>query len=178
MEILQKISMPNYQKLKTMVKRSFDQKLRLRNFDARHGKIETGAVDKSRKGFSCVERGRGFCYQWKEKDQCSKGNQCSFWHESNDRPQQRPNPNAVTPSEPSMARGRSVSRKSSIKGKSNPGIILRQPCRYCLKGTCTTSPCEYWHPPESGCTAGDKCLFPHYKVEEQPSKKPKKSFQN
>ena len=34
MEIHQKISMPNYQKLKTMVKRSIDQKLRLRNFDA------------------------------------------------------------------------------------------------------------------------------------------------
>ena len=27
---------------------------------------------------------------------------------------------------------------------------------------------------ESGCKAGDKCLFPHYKVEEQPSKKPQK----
>ena len=50
MEIHQKISMPNDQKLKTMVKRSIDQKLRLRNFDARHGKIETGAVVKSRKG--------------------------------------------------------------------------------------------------------------------------------
>ena len=50
MEIHQKISMSNYQKLKTMVKRSKDQKLRLRNFDARHGNIETGAVFKSRKG--------------------------------------------------------------------------------------------------------------------------------
>ena len=48
MEIHQKISVPNYEKLKTMVKRSIDQKLRLRNFDARHGKIETGAVVKSR----------------------------------------------------------------------------------------------------------------------------------
>ena len=49
MEIHQKISMPNYLKLKTMVKRSIDQKLRLRNFDARHGTIETGAVVKNRK---------------------------------------------------------------------------------------------------------------------------------
>ena len=31
-----------------MVKRSMDQKLRLRNFDARHGRIESGAVVKSR----------------------------------------------------------------------------------------------------------------------------------
>ena len=49
-------------------------------------------------------------------------------------------------------------------------MILRQPCRYDLKGTCTRSPCEYWHPPdcqfyktESGCKAGDKCRLPHCK---------------
>ena len=35
MEIHQKISMSNYQRWKTMVKRSIDQKIRLRNFDAR-----------------------------------------------------------------------------------------------------------------------------------------------
>ena len=34
----QKTLVPNYQELKTMVKRSTDQKLRLRNFDARHGR--------------------------------------------------------------------------------------------------------------------------------------------
>ena len=50
MENHQKISMPTYQKLRAMVKRGKDQKLRLRNFDARHGKIETGAVVKNRKG--------------------------------------------------------------------------------------------------------------------------------
>ena len=47
-----------------------------------------------------------------------------------------------------------------------------------MKGTCTRSPCEYWHPPEcqfyqneTSCKAGD----PHYKVDAQPNKKPKKS---
>ena len=40
MEIHQKTSVPNYQKLKSMVQRSIDQKLRLRNSDARHGRIE------------------------------------------------------------------------------------------------------------------------------------------
>ena len=29
---------------------------------------------------------------------------------------------------------------------------------------------------ETGCKAGDKCLFPHYKVDEQPNKKPKKCY--
>ena len=82
-------------------------------------------------------------------------------------------------------RGGSASRKRSVRGRSQTGRILRHPCRYNLKGTCTRSPCEYWHSPESqffktesGCKAGDMCLFPHYKVEEQPSKKPKKNFQN
>ena len=71
MEIHQKISMPSYQNLKTMVKRSMDQKLRLRNSDARHGKIETGAVVKSRTGLCGVERGKVTCYQWKKESQCS-----------------------------------------------------------------------------------------------------------
>ena len=51
---------PNRQILKTMVKRSTDQKLRLRTFDARHEKIETGAVVKSQKGLSGVERGKRY----------------------------------------------------------------------------------------------------------------------
>ena len=38
-----------------MVKRNIDQKLRLRNFEVRHGKIEAGGVIKSRQGLSCVE---------------------------------------------------------------------------------------------------------------------------
>ena len=66
MEIHQKISVPNYQKLKKTVKRSTDQKLRLRNFDARRGRIETRAVVKNRKGLSGVEGGEGICNQWKE----------------------------------------------------------------------------------------------------------------
>ena len=36
MEIHEKKSRPDYQKLKTMVERSIDQKLRLRTFDARN----------------------------------------------------------------------------------------------------------------------------------------------
>ena len=129
---------------------------------------------------SGVEGGKGTSYQWKEKGQCSKGDQCSFRHESYDRAQQKPTPNAATSSEPSMTRGRSVSKKRNIQGKSKNDAILRQPCRYYLKGICTRSPCECWHPPEcqfyekTGCKAGNKCLFPHRKVDEQPNKNPKK----
>ena len=50
LEIHQKISMPDYQKLKPTVKRNIDQKLRLRNFDARNERIETGAAVTNRRG--------------------------------------------------------------------------------------------------------------------------------
>ena len=70
-------------------------------------------------------------------------------------------------------------------GQFGPRDTPHKPCTYYLKGTCTGSPCGYVHPPEcqfyeteSGCKTGDKCLFAHYKVEEQPSRKPNKSFQN
>ena len=62
MEIHQKISMPNYQKVKTMVNRSIDQKLRLRNLDARNERIETGAV--VTRG---IERGQKFVISRKQK---------------------------------------------------------------------------------------------------------------
>ena len=74
------ISTPNYQSLKTMVKRRKVQKLRLPNFDARNERIETGAVVTSRRR-DCVvleERGQGECCQWREKGQSWRGNQCSF----------------------------------------------------------------------------------------------------
>ena len=51
----------------------------------RQGILQSGAVVKSHRGLSGVERGKGIWYQWKENMQCSKGDQCSFRHESNDR---------------------------------------------------------------------------------------------
>ena len=63
LEIHRKISVPNYQKLKTMVKRSTDQKLRLNQ------------EQWSRKGLSGVEGGKGFCYQLKEKAKIVRKNQ-------------------------------------------------------------------------------------------------------
>ena len=45
-EIEQHISQPNYQKLKTMVKRWVAQKIRARNFEARNERIEKGVLVK------------------------------------------------------------------------------------------------------------------------------------
>ena len=112
MEIHQKISMANYQKLNTMVKRSIGQNSRMKNFDARHGRIERGAVVKSRKGLTGVEGGKGICYQWKEKTSARR--------ETSAVPSMRvtivrknPEHNAATPSEPTVPRGRCRRKKVS-----------------------------------------------------------------
>ena len=156
-----------------MVKRSTDQRLRLRNFDARHGKFESGAVIKSRKGVMGDEGGntrpvfarRPLQFPPRSPRSCAKNRT-----------------HCATLSEPTVSRGRSTSRKRSARGRSRTCRVLRHPCRCYLKGTCTRTSCEYWHLPEcqfykneTGCKAGDKCLFPHYKVDEQPHEKPKRA---
>ena len=93
MGIHQKISLPDYQKLKTMVERSID-------FDARNERIETGAVVTNRRVQRGVETGRGECYQWKAKGQCSRVDKCSFRHDENKRA--KPTPKTAPPSEPPM----------------------------------------------------------------------------
>ena len=56
------------------------------------------------------------------------------------------------------------------------------PCKDYLKGTCTNSFCEKWHPPEcliyktkSGCRFEEKLSYAHRQVDEQPSKRSKKN---
>ena len=63
--------------------------------------------------------------------------------------------------------------KRNASGKMQSEKFNRPPCTYFMKGTCTKSPCEYWHPPEcqlyktkSGCQFGAECSFPHWNVEE------------
>ena len=113
------------------------------------------------------------------KQKVSVRDQCNFWHDNHDR--EKPTPKAAPPSEPPTPRGRSASRKWSPRGRSQSGKSNRQPCKYFLKGTCTKSPCDYWHPPEcqfykskSGCKFGAECSFPLWKDKEQPNKRPKK----
>ena len=67
-EINQDRSKPNYQKLKTMVRRHTDQMIRTRTFKVRNERIETGVLVKTQKGKNVnVERKTGACYQWKAK---------------------------------------------------------------------------------------------------------------
>ena len=173
MEIHQKVLMPDYQ----------NEEEKIRNSDCETLTPDTGKSKQEQwsrveRGLSGVKEEKVYCHKWKAKWQCSKGDQCSFGHERNDRA--KPTPKAEPPSEPqsSKTRGGSVSIKGNARGRSQSEKFNRPPCKYFLKGTCTKSRCEYWHPPEcqfyktkSGCKFGAECSFPHWKIEEQANKK-------
>ena len=60
LEIHQKKARPDYHKLRTMVKRSIEQNLRMKNFEIRNGNYETNAVVKNQ-GTKREQRSLGDC---------------------------------------------------------------------------------------------------------------------
>ena len=146
LETHQKKLGPDYHKLKTMVKRSIEQDLRIRNFEARNGNYETNAVVKNQGTKQREQRSLGDRWQWKAKGQCSKGDNCSFRHDIIKRAKTtQPNP---SPSSSTRQNEGKASRTKSPRGRSPSGRMSRWPCEDYLKGTCTNSFCEKWHPPE------------------------------
>ena len=87
----------------------------------------------------------------------------------------QPNPSSRSSTRQSE---RNASRTRSPRGKSPSGTMSRWPCKDYLKGTCTNSFCEQWHPleclyykSENGCRFGEKCSYAHRQVDDQPSKR-------
>ena len=162
-----------------MVKRSIEQDIRNKNFDARNGNYERNAVVKNQETKQREQRTPGNCWQWKANGQCSKGDDCSFRHDITKRAKlTQPNP---SPSSFMRQFERNASRTRSPRGKSPSGRMSRWPCKDYIKGTCTNSLCEKLHPPEclfykskSGCGFGERCSYAHRQVDEQPSKRSKK----
>ena len=121
-----------------------------RNFGTRNGNLERNALVKNQGTKHRGQRTIGDCWQWKTNE----GDNCSFLHDINKRAKTtQPNP---SPSSSARQNERNASRTRSPRGKSPSGRMFRLPCKEHLKGTCTTSFCEKWHPPE--------CLF--YKIRE------------
>ena len=85
MEIHQKKMGPDYDRLKTMVKRSIEQEIRNKNFGARSGNFERNAAVKNQGTKHRVQRILGDCWQWEFNGQCSGGDNCSFRHDINKR---------------------------------------------------------------------------------------------
>ena len=65
LEIQQKKAGPDYRRLKTMVRRSIEPNLRMKNFEARNGTSERGAVVKNQGTKQREQRSPGDCWQWK-----------------------------------------------------------------------------------------------------------------
>ena len=135
-----------------MVKRSIEQNLRMKNFEARNGNSETSAVVKNQR-------------MKHDKDKRAKSTQ--------------PNPSPRSSTQQNM---KNASGTKSPRGRSPSGKMAPPPCKDYLKGTCTTPFCDKWHPPEclwykteNWCKFGDKCSYAHRQVEEQPSKRSKKN---
>ena len=177
-EIHQKKLGPDYHRLKTMVKRSIEQNLRMKNFEARNGNFERNAVVKNQGTKQRGQRILGDCWQWKANGQCSKGDTCIFWHDMNKRAKST-QPNS-SPSSSTRYNERNASRTRSPRGRSPSGKLDRLPCKDYLKGTCTTPFCEEWHPPEclfykseKGGRFGEMCSYAQRQVHEQRSKKSK-----
>ena len=170
MEIHQKKAGPDYHRLKTMVKRSFEQDSRNRNFGARKGNYERNAVVKNQRTKQRGQRTLGDCWQCKANGQCSKGDNCSFSHDINKRAkltQPNPSPNSFMQQDE-----RKASKTRSPRGKSPSGRMFRWPWKDYLEGTCTNSFCEKCHPPQclfyktkSGCRFGEKCSYAHWNYE-------------
>ena len=132
MEIHQKKAGPDYHRLKTMVKRSIEQILRIENFETRNGTYETNAVVKNQGTKQREQRTLGDCWQWKANGQRSKGDKCSFRHDMN----KRAKPTQPNPSPRSSTR--QIERNASkTRGRSPSGRMSRLPCKDYLQGTCT-----------------------------------------
>ena len=161
---------PDYHRLKTMVKRSIEQEIRNKNFEARNGNYERETPWSRIKGQNSVDKevleivGNG-----KPTGSVLKEDNCSFRHDINKRSnltQPNPSPNSFL-----QQNERNASRTRSPRGKSPSGRMSRWPCKVDLKWICTSSFCEKWHPPEcffykskSGCRLGEKCSYAHRQV--------------
>ena len=90
LETHQKKLGPDYQRLKTMVKRSIEQEIRNKNFGSINGNFEKNAVVENQGTKQRVQRILGDRWQWETNGQCVKGDNCSFRHDINKRGKSSP----------------------------------------------------------------------------------------
>ena len=119
------------------------------------------------------QRSLGDCWQWKAIGQCSKGDNCSFRHDMNQRAKStQPNPSPRSSTQQSV---KNASRTRSPGGRSlSPRITSKEFARLhavksgILQNACSTSP-------KKGCRFGEKCSYAHRQVDEQSCTRSKKN---
>ena len=153
-----------------MVKRSIEQDLRNKNFGTRNGNHEKNAAVTNQGTQQRVQRILGDCWQWEFNGQCSRGDNCSFRHDTNERAeitQSNPSPNSFV-----QQNERKSSRTRSPRRRSPSGRMSRWLCKDYFKGTCINPFCTRWR---VVADLGEKCFYAHRQVDEQPSKRSKKN---
>ena len=162
-----------------MVKSSIEQNLRIKNFEARNGNYERNAVVKNQGTKQREQRTPGDCCSGKPTGSVLKETVAVSVTISISVQKQH---SRIFLRALLRGRMREMRRESEVpEGKVPSGRMSRLPCKDYLKGTCTNSFCEKWHPPvclfyksKSGCRFGEKCSHAHRQVDEQPSKRSKK----
>ena len=164
-----------------MVKRSIEQNLRMKNFEARNGNFETSAVVKNPRMKQRDRRSLGDCWQWKANGQCSKGDNCSVRYDMNRRAKStQPNPSPRSSTQQSVKKHREpeVQEAEAEVGKwldcraritSKELAQLHSVKNGILRSACCTSQ-------KKDAGLGERCSYAHRQVDEQPSKKSKKEW--
>ena len=136
MEIHQKKAGPDCHRLKTMVKRSIEQNLRMKNLEATNGNHETSAVVKNQIVKQREQRSPGDGWQWKAYGQCSQGDNCSFRHDKDKRAKStQPNP---SPRSSTLQNMKNASRTRSPASKELAPLLSVK--NGILQNACSTSP--------------------------------------
>ena len=111
------------------------------------------------------QRSLGYCWQWKANGQCSKGDNCSFRHETNKRAKStQPNPSPGSSTKQSV---KNASRTWSPRGQKPEWKNVSMAVQGLPSKELAPTPfCEKWHPPEcvfykseKGCRSGESALM-------------------
>ena len=174
MEIHQKKAEPDYHRLKTMVTRSIEQNLRMKNFEVRNGNFETSAVVKNQrvrtawtqKSRRLLAIGKLTGSVRKETIAVSDTIRISV---------QNRHSRTLLQDLPRSRMWKKHREPRVLEAEVQVGKWLDCRARDYLKGTCTTPFCEKWHPPEclfykseNRCRFGEKLSYAHRQVDEQP----------
>ena len=181
MEIHQKKAEPDFRRLKTMVKRSIEQNLRSRSFEARNGIDESGAFVKNEREQRRVQKGPGDCWQWKASGQCSKGDNCSFRHDKDKRAKPKSQP-APSPEPSTQQYGKKSARAKVLEAEVRLGEclvcrarnILEVLVRIHLVKSGIPQSVYLFYKTKEGCKFGEKCSYAYRRDDEQPNKKTQK----
>ena len=175
MEIHQKKAGPRYHRLKTMVKRSIEQNLRIQ----KNGIMKETPWSRIREQQQWARNSRRLLAMesqravFKRRQFAVSGTiliSVETWH------------SRIRLRDLSCNRVSEMRREPEVPEESVPvGESFDGHARITSKEICTTPFCERWHPPEclfykfeSGCRFGEKCSCSHRQVKEQPSKRSKK----